>query len=33
MLYFDSETGRFYRVVDGEKRYISNVWEESFKGI
>lgn len=32
MLYFESETGRFYRVVNGERVYVSTAWEESFTG-
>lgn len=28
MLHFESETGRFYMIVDGSKVYANTVWEE-----
>jgi len=30
MLNFEEETGRFYRLVDGNRVYVSTVWEENF---
>lgn len=32
MLHFESDTGRFYKIVDGSRVYVSTVWEESFTG-
>lgn len=32
MLHFESETGRFYKVADGVRVYVSTVLEELFTG-